>query len=59
MSSPFFSIVTPVKNGEKYIENTIKSVLNQNFKNFEYIIVDGDSKDRTNFIINKYKKKLC
>jgi|TARA_B110000967_G_C18880553_1_gene560804 glycosyltransferase involved in cell wall biosynthesis len=58
MSLPFFSIVTPVKNGEKYIESTIKSVLDQNFKNFEYIIVDGDSKDRTNFIISKYKKKI-
>ena len=58
MSVPFFSIITPVKNGEKYIETTIKSVVNQSFKNFEYIIVDGESKDLTMAIINKYKKKI-
>ncbi len=38
MYKPFFSIVTSVYNGEKFISTCIKSIVNQNFKNFEYII---------------------
>ena len=57
-SQPLFSIVTVVLNGEKHIERCIKSVLAQKVKNFEYIIVDGKSKDRTMTIINKYKNKI-
>ena len=55
---PLISIVTVVYNGEKYIEDTIKSVLNQNFKNFEYILIDGKSTDSTMSIVNKYKNKI-
>ena len=58
MNLPFFSIVTPVKNGEKFIEQTIKSIVNQSFKNFEYIVVDGNSTGRTKIILNKYKNKI-
>lgn len=47
------SIVTVVLNGAKDIEKTMMSVLDQKYKNFEYIIKDGDSKDRTNEIIKK------
>ena len=54
---PFFSIITVTKNSEKKIELTIKSVLSQNFKNFEYIIIDGFSKDSTFLNIKKYKDK--
>jgi glycosyltransferase involved in cell wall biosynthesis len=54
----FFSIITPVYNRSKYLEKTIKSVLNQKYKNFEYIIVDGKSNDRTSIILNKYKSKI-
>jgi glycosyltransferase involved in cell wall biosynthesis len=54
----FFSIITPVYNRAKYLENTIKSVLGQKFHNYEYIIVDGKSNDRTSIILNKYKSKL-
>ena len=54
---PKFSIITVVLNNEKTLEKTIKSVLNQSYRNFEYIIIDGGSSDRTLKIIKKYKKK--
>ena len=54
MKQPFFSIVTPVYNGEKYIEETIKSVLEQTISDFEYLVVDNLSTDNTNNIITKY-----
>ena len=54
-----FSIITIVKNGFPEIELTIKSVFKQNYKNFEYIIFDGCSKDGTSELIKKkYKKKI-
>ena len=43
----FFSIITVVKNAEKDIMQTINSVKKQTFKNFEYLIIDGKSTDRT------------
>ena len=53
-----FSIITVCYNSEKTIEATLLSVLNQTYKNFEYIIVDGKSSDATLSIINKYKNKI-
>jgi len=58
LDEPLVSIVTPVYNGEKYIEETILSVLNQTYKNIEYIIMDGLSTDNTLNIINKFKSKV-
>ena len=52
------SIITVVKDGEDTIEKCINSVLNQNYKNIEYIIIDGNSSDNTMSIINKYKEKI-
>lgn len=58
MNRPFFSIVTPVFNGEKFIEETIKSVVNQSINDYEYIVVDNLSTDNTKNIINKYSSKI-
>lgn len=55
---PKFSIITTVLNDSSNIEKTINSVLNQNFKNFEYIIIDGKSTDGTFAKIKKYEKNL-
>ena len=53
--NPFFSIITVVKNAENDILKTIKSIKNQSFKKYEYIIIDGNSQDNT--IKNIYKNK--
>ena len=54
-NKPDFSIITVVKNNEKRILTTLKSVQIQSFKNYEHIVVDGFSKDKTGQIIDKHK----
>lgn len=49
------SLITATYNSEKYLEDTIKSVLSQGYNNLEYIIIDGGSTDRTVSIIKQYK----
>ncbi|MDD3597005.1 glycosyltransferase family 2 protein [Sulfuricurvum sp.] len=51
---PLISIITVVYNGEKHLEETIRSVINQTYDNIEYIVIDGGSTDRTVDIIQKY-----
>jgi glycosyltransferase involved in cell wall biosynthesis len=58
LSNPLISIITVVFNGERYIEETILSVLNQTYKNIEYIIIDGGSNDGTLEIIKKYQNNI-
>ena len=53
------SIITVVFNGAETIEQTIKSVLSQDFKDIEYIVVDGGSTDGTLNIINRYKNRIA
>lgn len=56
---PLVSIITVVYNGEQYLEQTIKSVIEQTYKNIEYIIIDGGSNDGTVEIIKKYQSVLA
>ena len=51
---PFFSVIIPLYNKEKYIEKTIKSVLNQLFNDFEIIIVDDGSSDKSLNIVSEF-----
>ncbi len=52
------SIVIRTKNEEKWIESCLRSVFNQNYKNFEVILVDNQSTDDTVKIAKKYKIKI-
>lgn len=58
VKKPLFSIVTVVFNAKEIIEQTILSVINQNFADKEFIIIDGGSTDGTLEIIEKYKDKI-
>ncbi|MDR1458687.1 MAG: glycosyltransferase [Bacteroidales bacterium] len=55
MNIPLISIITVVYNSERYIGKTIESIRKQTSRDFEYIIIDGNSTDETLNIISKYK----
>jgi len=54
---PLISVLMPVYNGEKYIEEAIKSVLNQTFTDFELLIINDGSTDKTEEIIFSFEDK--
>jgi len=55
---PRITLVTPVYNGIRYIEETIRSIVYQGYPNLEYIVVDGGSTDGTVDVIRKYEKHI-
>lgn len=56
MEKGLVSIITPIYNGEKYIGETIESVLKQTYSTWEMIIVDDGSKDNSADVVNNYIK---
>ena len=56
-NKPLVSVVMPVFNGDRFIDKAIQSILDQTLKNFEFIIINDASTDKSLQIINKYKRK--
>src|SRR5260370_28849223 len=56
---PRITMVTAVRNGAHYIEDTIRSVISQGYPNLEYIVVDGVSTDSTLDIVRTYEKYIA
>lgn len=54
---PKISVVMSVYNGEKYLKDSIESILNQTYRHFEFIIIDDGSTDKSLSILNAYVKK--
>lgn len=55
---PLVTVITPTYNRADYIEETMKSILSQNYPNLEYIVLDDGSSDRTVDILSAYSKQI-
>lgn len=55
--TPLISIVMPVRNADSFLTEAIDSLINQTYKNWELIVVDDYSSDKSHFILEKYSKK--
>lgn len=56
---PLVSIITPSYNQAVYLESTLRSVIEQNYPNLEYIVIDGGSQDSSLDIINRHANELA
>lgn len=56
-NTPFVSVIMPAYDAGEYVRDAIKSILNQSYKNFEFIIVDDASTDGTGAVIQSFQKK--
>ncbi len=57
--APLVSVITAVRNGEKYLADAMQSVIAQTYPRWEYLVIDGASSDRTLDIIRSYESKLA
>lgn len=57
MNEPLVSIITPVYNSEEFLSETIKSIQNQTYKNWQLLLVDDCSKDNSSEIIKSFRKE--
>ena len=57
MSNPKISVIIPVYNAEKYLERCVDSILAQTFTDFELLLIDDGSKDKSGEICDEYAKK--
>ena len=57
IEEPFVSVLTPVYNGDKYLETCIQSVLKQTYNNWEYVLVNNQSTDSSLQIMQKYAEE--
>lgn len=58
-TAPFFSIVIPTLNEEHYLPHLLQSLSKQTFKNFEVIVSDGHSTDKTSDVVKTFQKKIA
>lgn len=58
MRTPQFSVIIPALNEEKFVGNLLESLVQQTYKDFEVIVVDGKSKDKTVAVVQSYAAKL-
>lgn len=58
VNKPLISVLIVVYNGAKYLEDALRSVLNQTYKNIELIVIDGNSTDGTQGILKKYNNQI-
>ena len=57
MNTPLISIVIPTYNRSLFLERSIKSIINQTYQNWEIIVIDNNSTDDTDLVLEKYKEK--
>ena len=57
MDNPLLSVIIPVYNVEKYLDECVMSVINQTYKNIEVILVDDGSPDRSGWMCDEWAKK--